>query len=173
MLIETSWCPGQDSATYRQLLGNNLVNIFPREPTRATIGRLLLGNGSVNTPKTIRDNRRRCFPWGPPRVYITRSSKGAEVVVRSWETSVEEEIIWSVIGSSSGDVSRRWLRRNVKKWIRLCEEEFICDLSQSQSQSQSYFTTGGLLPISSPWCQVPWDPRPVFFNWTLAVIVLM
>jgi hypothetical protein len=33
--------------------------------------------------------------------------------------------------------------------------------------------TGGLLPISSPWRQALWDPRPVilFSNWTLAVIV--
>jgi hypothetical protein len=43
------------------------------------------------------------------------------------------------------------------------------------SQSQSYFTTGGLPPIISSWRQAPWDPRPeiYFFNWTLAVIVLM
>jgi hypothetical protein len=43
-----------------------------------------------------------------------------------------------------------------------------------QSQSQSYFTTGGLPPISSSWRQAPWEPRQVtlFSNWTLAVIVL-
>jgi hypothetical protein len=35
--------------------------------------------------------------------------------------------------------------------------------SQSQSRSQKYFTTGGLLPISSSWRQAPWDPRPDFF----------
>jgi hypothetical protein len=58
------------------LLGNDSVNTFPLEPKRATIGRLLLGNGSVNTPKTIRDNIRRCFPWSPPRGYITKSRKG-------------------------------------------------------------------------------------------------
>jgi hypothetical protein len=39
--------------------------------------RLLLGNGSVNTPKTIWGNRRQCFRWDPPRGYITTSSKGA------------------------------------------------------------------------------------------------
>jgi hypothetical protein len=46
---------------------------------------------------------------------------------------------------------------------------------QSQNQRQSYFTTGGLPPISSFWRQAPWDPWPeIFFsNWTLAVIVLM
>jgi predicted GIY-YIG superfamily endonuclease len=38
-----------------------------------------------------------------------------------------------------------------------------------QSQSQSYFTTVGLPPISSFWRQAPWDPRPdIYFNWTPA-----
>jgi hypothetical protein len=47
--------------------------------------------------------------------------------------------------------------------------------SQSQSQNQSYFMTGDLPPISSAWCQAPWDSRPSisYFNWTLAVIVPM
>jgi hypothetical protein len=61
------------------LLDNDSVNTFPQEPTRAKIGRLSLGNGSGNTPKTIRDNRRRCFAWGPPQGYITGSSKGTAV----------------------------------------------------------------------------------------------
>jgi hypothetical protein len=48
-------------------------------------------------------------------------------------------------------------------------------VSQSQSQSQGHFTSGGLPPISSSWRQAPWDPRPefLFSNWTLAVIILM
>jgi hypothetical protein len=60
--------------TVRQRLGKNT---FPRGPTRATIGRILRRNGSVNTLKTIRDNRRRCFLWRPPQGHITGSSKGA------------------------------------------------------------------------------------------------
>jgi hypothetical protein len=37
----------------------------------------------------------------------------------------------------------------------------------------SYFTTGGLPPISSSWRRAPWNSRPEFFlNWTPAVIVL-
>jgi hypothetical protein len=32
-----------------------------------------------------------------------------------------------------------------------------------QSQSQSYFTTGGLPPINLSWRQVPWDSWPEFF----------
>jgi hypothetical protein len=31
------------------------------------------------------------------------------------------------------------------------------------SQSQSYFTTCALPPISSSWCQAPWDSRPEIF----------
>jgi hypothetical protein len=31
------------------------------------------------------------------------------------------------------------------------------------SQSQSYFTTGGLPPISSSWRRAPWNSRPDFF----------
>jgi hypothetical protein len=50
-------------------------------------------NGSVNTHKIIRDNTRRCFPWGPPRGYITRNSKGAVSFVRSCESSVDDEFI--------------------------------------------------------------------------------
>jgi hypothetical protein len=43
------------------------------------------------------------------------------------------------------------------------------------SQSQAYFTTVSLPPISSSWRQAPWNSRPVilFSNRTLAVIVLM
>jgi hypothetical protein len=46
--------------------------------------------------------------------------------------------------------------------------------SQSQSQSQSYFMTGGLSPVSSSWWQSLWGSWPAFFfnNWTLAVVVL-
>jgi hypothetical protein len=41
------------------------------------------------------------------------------------------------------------------------------------SQSQSYFTTDGLPPITS-WRQAPRDPRPIFLfsSWTLELIVL-
>jgi hypothetical protein len=111
------------------LLGNDSINTFPREPTRAKVGRLLLGNGSVNTPKIIRDNRRRCFPCGPARGYIRVSSKGAVSCEKlrefSWRRVQLRHL--SRILSSSGDGSRRWLRRNCKKWMRLCKEDFICD----------------------------------------------
>jgi hypothetical protein len=121
-----------NTVTIDPLLGNDSVNTFPLEPTRATIRRLLLGNGSLNTPKITRDNRRRCFPWGLPRGYITRSSKGAVGCYQKlrefswWRVRLSEFL--SRIGSSSGDGSRMWLRTNVKKWNRLCKEDFVCDL---------------------------------------------
>jgi hypothetical protein len=74
------------------LLGNDSVYTFPRKPTRKTIGRLLLDNGAVNTPKIIWDSRSRCFPWGPPLGYITRSSKGA-VSGQELRVRFEEEFI--------------------------------------------------------------------------------
>jgi hypothetical protein len=48
-------------------------------------------------------------------------------------------------------------------------------LTTNQSQSQSYFTTGGLLPIHLSWRQAPWYPLPefLFSKWTLAVTVIM
>jgi hypothetical protein len=76
----------------KPLLGNDPVNTIPLKPTRTTVWRLLLGNGSVSIHRTVRDNRRRCFPRSPYRSYITGSLEGA-VVVRSWESSVEE-FIW-------------------------------------------------------------------------------
>jgi hypothetical protein len=36
-----------------------------------------------------------------------------------------------------------------------------------QSQSQSYFTTGSLPPISSSWRQAPWDSRPEIYFFQL------
>jgi hypothetical protein len=112
------------------LLGNCLVNTFPREPTRVTIECLLLGNRSVNTPKTMRDNRRRCFPWGSPWGYIKGISKGAvscqKLTEFSWRRIHLSELL-SRIGSSSGGGSLRRLRINCKKGIRLWREDFICD----------------------------------------------
>jgi hypothetical protein len=114
-----------------QLLGNYSVNIFPREPTRAKIGRLLIGNGLVNTPKTIRDNRKRCFLWGPPWGNITGSSMGTVSCQNLGEFSWRRRFHSSKLsrsGSSSYDDSRRRLRRNGKKGISMWKEEYMCDL---------------------------------------------
>jgi hypothetical protein len=43
--------------------------------------------------------------------------------------------------------------------FRICNSE----LTQPTTQSQSYFTTGGLPSISSSWRQAPWGSRPRFF----------
>jgi hypothetical protein len=111
------------------LLGNDSVNTFPLETTRATTGCLLLGNGSVNMPKTIRDKRRRGFPRGPPRSYITRSSREQLVVAKNWESSVGEEFE-SVV--ENWVEFWRWQSKvtkdNGKKGIKLCQEDFMCDL---------------------------------------------
>jgi hypothetical protein len=112
------------------LLGNDSVNTFPREPTLATIGRLLLRNGSVNTTEKNRDNRRQCLPWGSPRDYITRSSMGAVSCQKLRDFSWRRVLIQllSRNGSSSGVVRLKWLRRNGKKVIRLWQEDFVSDL---------------------------------------------
>jgi hypothetical protein len=48
-------------------------------------------------------------------------------------------------------------------WLRSSLNGGSIPTASSQSQSQSYFTTGGLPPISLSWRQVPWDPRPAIF----------
>jgi hypothetical protein len=55
---------------------------------------------------------------------------------------------------------------------------FIWLGNQSQSQSQSYFTTSGLPSISSFWRQTSWDSWPelyffFYFKWTLMVAILI
>jgi hypothetical protein len=40
----------------------------------------------------------------------------------------------------------------------MCPPQQIC--KQRQRDCKSYFTTGGLPPISSSWRQAPWDSRP-------------
>jgi hypothetical protein len=55
--------------------------------------------------------------------------------------------------------------RLITAHILNCLERRLSDESpvHSQIQSQSYFTTGGLSPISSSWRQAPWDSRPQIF----------
>jgi hypothetical protein len=56
----------------RQRLGKHASTI-KRLLSMWSAPRPLLCNGAVNTPKTIRGNRRRRFPWGPFRVIITKN----------------------------------------------------------------------------------------------------
>jgi hypothetical protein len=81
------------------LLGNDSVKTFPREPTCAKIGRLLLGYGSLHTPKTKRDNRKRCFPWGPsqdewevPRKQLSEVER-VQLKKNSFESIVVENLV--------------------------------------------------------------------------------
>jgi hypothetical protein len=63
-------------------------------------------------------------------------------------------------------------------WLILNDDSLATELNSltnelsNHIQSQSYFTTGGLLPIISSWPRASWDSRTVFSfsNWTLAVI---
>jgi hypothetical protein len=74
------------------------------------------------------------------------------------------------------------ISRNHNKWLprtRSIKTPFWSHYSALNydwfySQSQSYFISGGLPPISSSWKQAPWELRPVILlsNWTLAVIGL-
>jgi hypothetical protein len=41
--------------------------------------------------------------------------------------------------------------------------KFLC----SEWESQSYFMTGGLPPVSLSWCQAPWEPQPEIFFFQL------
>jgi hypothetical protein len=64
----------------------------PATHAHATIeGRLLLRNGDVNT---LLNNRKQCFPWGPPRHYITRiSSSGTCVEAGSNTSTVNLQVV--------------------------------------------------------------------------------
>jgi hypothetical protein len=84
------------------LLGNDLVNTFPGKRMRETIGRPLLGNGSVNKPS---QQYRGCFLRGPWREVIKGQRWSFERVVANW---VE---FWT------------WQSRV----IRMCNEDFMCD----------------------------------------------
>jgi hypothetical protein len=121
------------------LLGNDSVNIFPREPKRATIGRLLLGNGSVNTPKTTGDNRGR-FPWSPLRGYITRISKGAVSCNRVEFRDVS--LPGYELGSRGNELSRVFgtgsYKTMIRKWVRRRKEDSMCDLKLQWDCDKSF-----------------------------------
>jgi hypothetical protein len=80
------------------LLGNDSVNTFPREPTSATTGRLLLDNGSVNTSKNTGQQKTAFSMGSAPRLYNENFQKSRQLLSRA--------------RSSSGDGSWRWWIRN-------------------------------------------------------------
>jgi hypothetical protein len=80
-------------------------------------------------------------------------------------------IVLGKIAAGPRQQSHSWFPVTRDSWLYFCllpPEELI-------AYFQSYFTTGGLPPISSSWRQKPRDPRPeiLFSNWTLAAMVLM
>jgi hypothetical protein len=77
-----------------QLLGNDSVNTCPRLFYAWSAPRPLLCNGVVNTPKTIRDNKRRCFPWGPWKT-ITKKNSIAQHKVKSRVPRRQPAGIWA------------------------------------------------------------------------------
>jgi hypothetical protein len=112
------------------LLGNGSVTTFPWEPRWATIGCLLLGNGSVKTPKTIRDNKRQRFPWGPLWGYIMRSSTRADSCQKlrefNWRRVCLSDLL-SRYGSSSRDGSLNDCKEMTTKKLG-CEKKTSCML---------------------------------------------
>jgi hypothetical protein len=73
-------------------------------------------------------------------------------VFHLWASGVE--------GTSQGSVPPPDYFKNYN-----CEQKVLERTNRllCHSQSQSYFTTGCLHPISSSWRQAPWDSRPAFF----------
>jgi hypothetical protein len=123
---EFSWIspipPGKcrhSTVTYWPISKQRLGKNSPTEPTCATTGRLLLGNGSVNTSKTIRDNIRGCFPWGPPRENITRSSKGEVSCQKlrefSWRRVNLSKLVSRIWSSSEGGSRRSFEKKRQER----------------------------------------------------------
>jgi hypothetical protein len=91
--------------------------------------RPLLCNGALNTPKTIRDNRRQCFPWGPCRVVIKKNSiEQHRVESRVSERQIAGIWAWEQRNWIESSLRNCQLQNNGKKGIRRCKENFMCDL---------------------------------------------
>jgi hypothetical protein len=121
------------------LLGNDSVNTFARK--RATIGRPLPGNGSVNKT-TLLNNRQAVF-------YVVRARTKKVVWVIccqklrefGWRRVHLNEVL-ARNGSSSGDGSLRWLSRSGEKGIRLWQEDFMYDLKWQRDCNKSVARIG-------------------------------
>jgi hypothetical protein len=72
------------------LLGNGSVNTFPKHMLSTIEGHPLLGNGPI---KSIFDNKRPCFPWGPCRGVVSSTEQSWRSELRK-HNGVGEEFIW-------------------------------------------------------------------------------
>jgi hypothetical protein len=79
------------------------------------------------------------------------------VILGSESRGTREHILLSQIRDFS---FRRLLRLAGSRWRYSTPPPHGRPLT---NQSQSYFTTGGLPPISSSWRQAPWGPRPDYW----------
>jgi hypothetical protein len=106
------------TVTYRPIARQRLGKHIPAGANAHKIESLLLGNGWVNKPS---QQERVCVsPWSVPRSNKGKRRSFELVVVRSWESSVEEDFEWVVKSwVSSEDDSPRRSGRNSNKGIRL------------------------------------------------------
>jgi hypothetical protein len=100
--------------TYRRIARQRFSRHIPSEAythnNRTSIARQRISKQAFSTMKRL------CFLRGPCRGVIKEQRRSLElVVVGNWV-------------SSSGNCSRRWLRKNGTKWIRTRKEDFMCDL---------------------------------------------
>jgi hypothetical protein len=86
----------------------------------------LLCTGALNTPKSIRDKRRRCFTWSPCKV-VTKKNSTEQPRVQSQVPRSQPARIWTSNWTDSS--LRNWqLQNNDTKGIRLRKEDSMCDL---------------------------------------------
>jgi hypothetical protein len=113
----------------RQRLGKH-ASAIERLFSMWSAPRQLLCNGAINTSKPIRDNRRRCFPWGPCKVIIKKNSIGQHRVKRRVSRRQPARIwAWNWIESSV----RNLQLQNGKKGIRLWKKTSCVIQSDSET----------------------------------------
>jgi hypothetical protein len=115
------------------LLGKDSVNIFSRNPTRATIGRLSLCNGAVNTPrKQFWLFSVESVPKGYKMTQNTRPSKGVVEyrVQTKWRVEFREASLLKVEHVTRGiEMSRIFWTGSFRIMTReelVCEKETSC-----------------------------------------------
>jgi hypothetical protein len=99
----------------RQRLGKQLPAVNTLRP--------FLYNGAANTPETIRDNRRRCFPWCQCKLIRKENSAEQQSEESSFETPACRD-------TSLGVEELNGVDKNGKKGIKRCNVGFMCDLKR-------------------------------------------